>query len=177
MRVFWEKGYEGTSLSDLTRAMGINRPSLYATFGNKEQLFRKVMTCYANGPALYRLEALKEPTARQVAERLLYGTADALGDPRCPKGCLIVQGALACGDEAGPIRDELTARRKSLQVALRQRFNRALRKGELPLKSNPADLARYVTTVCEGMAIQASVGASRADLRRVAELALRMWPA
>lgn len=82
MRVFWEKGYEGTSLSDLTEAMGINRPSLYAAFGNKEELFLKVMGCYAKGPASYRQEVLKEATVRKVVECLLYRTADALGDVR-----------------------------------------------------------------------------------------------
>src|SRR5438093_7941762 len=96
LQLFWQKGYEGTSLSDLTEAMGINRPSLYAAFGNKEALFRKALDRYAHGPASYVREALNEPTARAVVERLLRATADALRDPRTPPGCLAVQGALAC---------------------------------------------------------------------------------
>src|SRR4051812_21366670 len=111
LELFWRKGYEGTSLPDLTGAMGINRPSLYAAFGNKEQLFRKALDRYAEGPAAYVREALDEPTARAVAERLLGGTADLLTDPRHPGGCLTVQGALACGEAAESVRRELAARR------------------------------------------------------------------
>src|SRR2546425_106227 len=96
LRVFWQKGYEGTSLSDLTRAMDINRPSLYAAFGNKAALFRKVLDRYAEGPASYVREALNEPTARAVVERLLRGAARLQTDPRNPRGCLIVQGELSC---------------------------------------------------------------------------------
>src|SRR5260370_23346247 len=93
LRMFWEKGYEGTSLADLTEAMGINRPSLYAAFGNKEALFRKALDRYTSGPAAYVSEALDKPTARGVVERLLGGAADLLTNPRNPRGCLMVHGA------------------------------------------------------------------------------------
>src|SRR5437879_799586 len=96
LHVFWEKGYEGASLSDLTKAMGINRPSLYAAFGDKEALFRKVLDRYAEGPASYVRQAINEPTARAVVEQLLRGAADSLTKPRNPHGCLYVQGALTC---------------------------------------------------------------------------------
>src|SRR5271165_4690093 len=98
LEVFWARGYEGATLPDLTSAMGINRPSLYAAFGNKEELFRKVLDRYAKGPACYLREALEEPRARGVAERLLNGTIDAVTDRKNPRGCLMVQGALACGE-------------------------------------------------------------------------------
>src|SRR5215470_17396797 len=91
LRLFWTKGYEGTTLSDLTRAMGINRPSLYAAFGSKEELFRKALDRYAEGPAAFMREALDEPTARAVAERLLGGATDRATDRRNPRGCLMVQ--------------------------------------------------------------------------------------
>src|ERR1700691_2548703 len=97
MREFWRKGFEGASLADLTKAMGINRPSLYAAFGDKEALFRKVLDRYADGPARYVREALQEPTARAVMERLLRGAAEISADRHSPRGCLMVQGALACG--------------------------------------------------------------------------------
>ena len=97
LRVFWEKGYEGASLTDLTEAMGINRPSLYSAFGNKESLFRKVLERYASGPASYVEAALAEPTARAVAVRLLEGSRELLGCSENPRGCLITQSALACG--------------------------------------------------------------------------------
>jgi AcrR family transcriptional regulator len=176
LAVFWRKGYEGTSLTDLTRAMGINRPSLYAAFGSKEGLFRKVLERYAEGPAAYVQEALDEPTARAVARRLLGGAADRLTDPRHPRGCLMVQGALACGEAAESVRRELVSHRAASEDAVRRRFERARADGDLPADTDPADLARYVVTVLRGMAVQAAGGASRKELRRVVELALRAWP-
>jgi AcrR family transcriptional regulator len=176
LKVFWRKGYEGTSLPDLTRAMGINRPSLYAAFGNKEALFRKVLDRYAEGPAAYVREALNEPTARAVAERLLGGSIELLTGPRSPRGCLLVHGALACGEAAESIRRELAARRATGETAIRQRFERALAEGDLPSDVCPADLARYVVTVLRGMAVEAAGGATADELRRVVEMALRAWP-
>jgi len=174
--VFWEKGYEGTSLPDLTEAMGINRPSLYAAFGNKETLFRKALQRYAEGPTAYVREALQEPTARGVVERLFDGTIDLLTAPGNPGGCLIVQGALACGDAATPVREALSAQRQKYQSVVRQRLQRAKAEGDLPKNAEPAALARYVTVVVHGMAVQAAGGATRKQLRGVAELAMRAWP-
>jgi AcrR family transcriptional regulator len=176
LQVFWHKGYEGTSLSDLTRAMGINRPSLYAAFGDKEALFRKVLDRYVEGPSAYVREALEEPTARGVVERLLLGTAELLTDPRQPRGCLLVQGALACREAADSIRQELNSRRAAGEAAIRERLERARLVGDLPPDSDPADLARYVATVIQGMSIQAAGGASRDELQRVIQTALRAWP-
>ncbi|HEY2585218.1 MAG TPA: TetR/AcrR family transcriptional regulator [Tepidisphaeraceae bacterium] len=176
LTVFWRKGYEGASLPDLTRAMGINRPSLYAAFGNKEQLFRKAMDRYAQGPAAYALCALEAPTARAVFERLLCGGIDMLTNPRNPRGCLAVQGALACGDAADNVRKELIARRASLVTALQDRFERARSEGDLPPDSDPAVLARYAATVLHGLSIQATSGATRQEMQRIVEMALRAWP-
>jgi AcrR family transcriptional regulator len=176
LSVFWRKGYEGASLPELTKAMGINRPSLYAAFGNKEALFRKALDRYAEGPGAYVREALNELSARAVAEHLLYGAVDLLTNPRNPRGCLMVQGALACGDAAESIRRELCSRRAAGEVALCKRFKQALADGDLHADSDPADLARYVVTVIRGMAVQAAGGAKRKGLWRVAEIALRAWP-
>jgi AcrR family transcriptional regulator len=176
LTVFWRKGYEGASLPDLTRAMGINRPSLYAAFGNKEELFRKAMDRYAQGPAAYARQALDAPTARAVFERLLCGGIAMLTHPRNPRGCLAVHGALACGDAAESIRKELIARRATLIDGLRDRFERATSEGDLPPDVDPAVLARYAATVLHGLSIQATSGATREELQRVAEMALRAWP-
>jgi AcrR family transcriptional regulator len=176
LQVFWRKGYEGASLPELTRAMGINRPSLYAAFGNKEALFRRVLDRYAAGPAGYFGEALDEPTARAVAERLLGGAADLLTGRRGPRGCLLVHGALACSEAAESVRRELAARRAAGEAAIRRRFERARAEGDLPPDVCPADLAGYVVTVLRGMAVQAAGGAGREVLRRVAQMALRAWP-
>jgi len=176
LRVFWQKGYEGTALSDLTAAMGINRPSIYATFGNKEALFRKALDRYSERKTNYTAEALKEPTARAVAERLLVGAADLLSCPGNPKGCLMVQGALACGEEADPIRKELISRRATGEAALQERFERAKLEGDLPAGADAGDLARYVMAVMHGMSVQSAGRASRANLQTVIDLSLRGWP-
>jgi AcrR family transcriptional regulator len=174
MHVFWSKGYDGASLSSLTRAMRINRPSLYAAFGNKEELFRKVLDRYMDGPVGYFGKALAAPKARDVVEKIFLGTARMADDPKIPAGCLMVQGALACGDAS--VRNEVAARRTAVEAVLRRRFQRAKREGDLPKKADPAELAHYVMTVVRGMAVQSAGGASRDQLRRVAQIALRAWP-
>ena len=176
LQVFWRKGYEGASLADLTKAVGVNRPSLYAAFGDKEALFRKALDRYLDGPAAYTQEALKEPTARAVVERLLRGATDLNTAPRNPEGCLMVQGALACSEAADSIRQELTACRAAGEAAIRRRLQRAKSDGDLPADVNPADLARYIATVLYGIAVQTAGGASRDELRRVVEMALRSFP-
>lgn len=176
MKVFWRKGYEGASLGDLTKAMGINRPSLYAAFGYKEALFRKVLDRYTEGPAAYVREALNLTTARAAVEGLMKGTADMASGSKNPRGCLFVQGALACGDGAKAIRDDLILRRNAGEKAVRQRLERAQTEGDLPPDASPADLARYVVTVIQGIAVQAAGGATRNELRRVIQTALRAWP-
>jgi len=176
MYVFWRKGFEGTSLSDLTTAMGINRPSLYAAFGDKQALFRKVLSRYNSGPAAYVHEALKEPSARAVAEKLLAGAVELISSPCNPQGCLFVQGALSCADPEHPLRRELISLRAATEAAVRRRLTRAKAAGDLPRSSNPAELARYLTTVASGMAVQAASGATRSDLRQVEKAALRAWP-
>src|SRR5947208_7351801 len=174
MHVFWAKGYEGASLSDLTRAMRINRPSLYAAFGNKQQLFGKVLDRYVNGPLAYFGKALAAPKARDAVKEIFFGTARMADDPRIPTGCLMVQGALACGDTS--VRKEVAERRAAAEVALRRRLQRAKREGDLPQSANPAELARYVMTVLQGMAVQGADGARSGQLRRAAQVALRAWP-
>jgi len=174
LKVFWRKGYEGATLPDLTRAMGINRPSLYAAFGNKEALFRRAIDRYVEGPASHVLEALLEPTARAVVRRLWSGGIElTTGSPR---GCFLVQSALACGDDADRVRREVSKRRTRLEVSLRERFERAVSEGDLPSSADPADLARYAATVAHGIAVQAVGGATHDELQRVAEMALSAWP-
>src|SRR5882724_11025454 len=163
LQVFWRKGYEGASMADLTETMGITKPSLYSAFGNKEELFRKALDRYVDGPGGYVQVALAKPTARAVLEHLLYGAADAVTDPDHPPGCLAVQGALSCGDAAESIKQELMSRR-------------AIAEDDLPAGSDAADLARYISAILQGMAVQAAGGTSREQLRKIAEMALRTWP-
>jgi AcrR family transcriptional regulator len=176
MRVFWQQGYEGASLTDLTDAMGITRTSMYAAFGNKEDLFRKALERYTEGPASYGDRALREPTARQVAVAFLNGSVRATTRPGCPAGCLGVQGSLAAGASGSHARDTLAAWRDEHTSLLRDRFRRAVDEGDLPAGSDPELLARYLMTVANGIAVQAAGGAPREDLQRVADMALRSWP-
>ncbi|KOU05051.1 TetR family transcriptional regulator [Streptomyces sp. NRRL F-5755] len=176
MRVFWERGYEGASLTDLTSAMGITRTSMYAAFGNKEDLFHKALERYAEGPASYGARALREPTARQVATAFLNGSVRATTRPGCPAGCFGVQASLAAGDTARTARDALAAWRNEGTDQLRERFRRAVDEGDLPPDSDPGVLARYIMTVANGLAVQAASGVTREELQQVADAALRNWP-
>lgn len=177
MRLFWSKGYLGTSLSDLTGAMGISRPSLYAAFGNKESLFRRAVERYFHGPAAYLQDALKEPTARKVVERLLQGVVDLVTDPGLPGTCLWVHGALSCGGTSDPLQEEFVKQRAQGHADLRARLKRAIAEGDLPAGSDADALARFVQTVNFGLSVQAATGASRKELLRVVVAALQAWPA
>jgi AcrR family transcriptional regulator len=177
LQVFWRKGYEGTSLPDLTEAMGINRPSLYAAFGNKEALFRKALDRYAEGPGSCIAEALAAPSAREAIEKLLLKTVESLTDPNTPRGCLLVQGALSCGDQAAEIRQELACRRAAGEAQVRCRLERAHREGDLPPDSDPAALARFFATLTQGFSVQAAGGATREELEAAVRIAMNAWPA
>ena len=176
VHVFWEKGYEGTSIADLAAAMGINPPSLYAAFGNKEALFKKVLERYEAKRDAFFAEAFAAATAREAMARLLDGTVELLSDKRTPQGCLMVQGALCGGEACEGVKQDLASRRLAGEVLIRERLKRAKREDDLPAEADPAALASYVATVMQGMAVQASGGATAKQLREVARQALRAWP-
>lgn len=175
VRMFWERGYEGASLADLTAAMGITKPSFYAAFGNKEQLFRRALDRYTEGPASYATRALEEPTARGVVAAFLDGAVRATTPPAGPAGCLGVQGALASSSGGRAAHDVLARWRNDAGDRLEHRFRRALDEGDLPAEVDPRGLARYVMTVGFGIAVQAASGASREDLQTIADVALQSW--
>jgi AcrR family transcriptional regulator len=176
VHLFWRNGFLGTSLSDLTEAMGISRPSLYAAFGNKEALFRQAMDRYFQGPAAYLQESLKEPTAREVAERLLRGVVDLVCDSRTPQTCLWVHSVLSCGDLSDPFQKEFNKQRVDGHAALRDRFKRAVAEGDLPASTDTDALAQFVQTVNFGLSVQAVTGANRKELLAVVASALKAWP-
>lgn len=175
MTLFWRKGYEGASLTDLTEAMGINRPSLYSAFGNKEELFKKAFQRYVAQTGCMVAAAQGAQTAREAVETLLMNAAKNLADPEHP-GCLMVVGALACSDESAKIRDELCQARNAGQEAWADRFRLAVAEGELPPEPTPEELARYVMTVMNGMTVQARSGATTEELQQVVRLAMMAWP-
>jgi len=176
MRVFWEKGYEGTSLDDLTGAMKINRSSLYSTFGDKEALFRRVIRQYRAGPLSFMSEALNLKTAREVVEALLRMSAKFLGNPGHPPGCLSIQGGLACGSGNEEVKQAMIDSRKAGLTQLQKRLQRARAEGDLKKGIDPKDLARLIVIVMNGLGIQAVNGATSAEMNRAVDLALQSLP-
>jgi len=173
MRVFWEKSYEGATIADLTKAMGINRSSIYAAFSDKESVFYRAMERYREQRMTYIRQALAQPSLREVVAELIHGTAEFLSTPGNPRGCLSIQGALACGTEAEPVKQAIIDWRKDGEAALKKRLQQAQSEGELPAEIQPADFARYLSSIMAGFGVQAANGATRAELRRVAEISLR----
>ncbi|SCB29210.1 transcriptional regulator, TetR family [Bradyrhizobium yuanmingense] len=173
MEVFWRHGYEGATIAQLTEAMGINPPSLYACFGNKEGLLKAALDRYTTLRNIWMDEVVAAPTARAVAERMLMGIADKQTDPANPPGCLLVQGGIACGTGSENVPFELAARRAQNEDQLRDRFVRAKAEGDLKESVDPAALARYVSAVAVGMGVMASSGANREALRQVADVAVQ----
>ncbi|GIF21765.1 AcrR family transcriptional regulator [Actinoplanes tereljensis] len=169
VEVFWRLGYDGASLSDLTDAMGINRPSLYAAYGNKEELFHRAVARYAEADMAYAREALAEPTAYTVIEKFLRSNADALTRTDRPAGCLSIQGGLAGGTAA----EFLAASRLAGEAALADRLAQA---PDLPAGTDPVALARYVMVVSEGNAVHAAAGVDRASLHATVDIALQAIP-
>jgi AcrR family transcriptional regulator len=175
MRLFWLKGYLGTSVSDLTEALGISRASLYAAFGSKDELFLAALGRYGSGPSAFAGTAVDEPTAYGVVEAILRGVVEMTSSPLNPSGCLWVRGLLSSGNDDA-MKDELVARRRPDEAALAKRFKRAIAEGDLPADRDPVALTQYVTTVNFGLAVQAVKGASRAELSGVVDAVLRSWP-
>lgn len=173
MRVFWEKGYEGATLNDLTDAMRINRSSMWAAFGNKEKLFKAAFERYTNTYQVFMREALAKPSIRQMIETSLRGTVDFLSTPGNPKGCLSIQGALAVGDDADPIKQWLIQGRKLGESSARQRLEQAKKAGELGSDVDPGALTSYLAVLLQGLCVQAASGATKAEMTKVVDTALR----
>lgn len=176
LRVFWSKGYEGASLTDLTEAMGITRPSLYAAFGNKEALFRRALDLYEREKQAYVSAALEEPTARAVAERFLEGTLATCAGECEPHGCLGVISSTACGADAECIRNEVLERGRKAQALLIARMQRAVEEGDFHIPIDAEAITKYLYAVLQGLAVQAGSGATREDLERVVAATLAIWP-
>ncbi|WP_055589693.1 TetR/AcrR family transcriptional regulator [Peterkaempfera griseoplana] len=173
IHVFWEHGYEGTSLSDLTAAMGINKPSLYIAFGSKEELFKRALVRYKDTYVAYAAGTLEEPTAYAVIESYLRTAVDALTGSGHPPGCLSIQGGLSCAPSNSGISEFLAAYRAVFEGELAQRLARAEKEGDLVGGTDTAALARFVVTLGQGLAVHAAAGAGREDLQAAVEVGLR----
>jgi len=177
MHVFWQHGYEAASVSELTAAMGITAPSLYAAFGDKEHLFLEAIERYATGPGSGHPRALEEePTAYLAIKRCLEEAADELTCHSHPKGCMVVQAATNCSKASAHIQAALAKRRAASDAGMRCRIEHGIRNGELPADVDALALANFYTTVLRGMAMLATDGASRDSLLATAAVALKAWP-
>lgn len=174
--VFWRKGYEGATYTDLTEATGVERPALYSAFGNKESLFLQAIDRYYARYLDFVPVSLEQPTSREVASYILTHAVEL--NTRYPDrtGCLGIHGALAGSDGAEPIRRALIEARADGEEALRQRFERARAEGDLPETADSATLAAYVLAMLHGIAVQAKAGFSREKLDKIVEQALSTWP-
>jgi AcrR family transcriptional regulator len=176
MELFWEHGYEGTSIKDLTEAMGIKPPSLYAAFESKEALFREAVTLYLSTVSPEIWSAIAEArTAHEAIERFLNATAEAYASPDQPSGCLIVLSALPANDSNAAVCGVLREQRARDVDTLRARLERAVEEGELPPGFDCHSVASFYATVQHGMSIQAQDGASLQTLLAVAECAMAAW--
>jgi len=173
MLLFWKRGYEGTSMADLTEAMGLNPSSIYAAFGDKHALFSLAVKRYMETRAQYATKALEEPTLKRVIRALFVNTIAFLTAPGHPPTCMTLAGAVGCSVEAAPARDIMTEIRKENEVAMRERFIKARKNGEFPKDVNVDDYTRYLSAIIAGLSIQAANGSTKAELRRTAQMALQ----
>ncbi|AKF85551.1 hypothetical protein MFUL124B02_13485 [Myxococcus fulvus 124B02] len=177
MRVFWARGYEGTSIQDLVEAMGVNKPSLYAIFGCKEALFREAVELFDKTEGQPVSRGLEEaPTARAAVEDMLRANARSYTASDKPRGCMIVLSSLLGAPENEPVRAFLAKNRRSGERALERRLQRGVEKGELPAGTPVEKLAAFYTAVLEGLSIQARDGASVAKLNAIIDTAMLAWP-
>jgi AcrR family transcriptional regulator len=173
MLLFWERGYEGTSMADLTQAMGLNPSSIYAAFGDKHALFQLTVKRYMEIRAQYAVKALEEPTLERFIRALFDNTVAFLTTPGHPPICMTLTGATGCSVDAKPARDLMTEIRKQNQVALRKRLLKARKSGEFSKGINLDDYTRYLSSIIAGLSIQAANGSTKQELKRTAKMALR----
>lgn len=173
MRIFWERGFEGTSMSDLSQAMGIHPSSIYAAFGDKQALFALAAKRYVDAPAQYMVKALEQPTLRGFILAAFDNTVEFLGSKEHPSSCFTLTGAISCGVDTEPAKILMREMRLENEAAIKSRLLKARKAGEFPKAENVDDYTRYLSSLLSGLAIQAANGSTRAELKRTAEVALR----
>lgn len=176
MQVFWQKGYEATSISDLTEAMGINPPSLYAAFGDKERLFLETVEHYSQSRG-ESCPYCNEPTARAAVERLLTYMAQELTDESChPRGCMMMMAAATSSNASASLQKVLADKRTGSRDRLRARIKRGIQDGDVPAGTDALALADFYSTIMTGMSLQARDGATRKSLLATVERAMQLFP-
>lgn len=176
LKLFWAHGYEGVSVAFLAQSIGVNVPSLYSAFGNKEALFLEAVKRYSEVNGGFYHVALKKKTAREVAQYILDHEVKLVTMPDAPDGCLMIQGALVTSPESEAIRQMMAGMRRTAEKWMEDRFRQAKKEGDLPADADPAALACYLMALNSGIAVQAKSGASRRELKKVVAVAMRNWP-
>lgn len=177
MLLFWQHGYEATSLNDLTAALNVTPSSIYTAFGDKKRLFLEAVQCYVSGPVNAASIIQGATTAQEAALGLLRTAAIGFTGESTPRGCLLASAAISCSASAQDVKDTLTDLRKSIETSLRDKIKRSVRDGILPPRTDAAVLAAHTMAVIQGMSTLARDGATRASLLKVAEIAMQCWPA
>lgn len=178
MTVFWEHGYDTSSIAALTAAMGINPSSMYAAFGDKRQLFGEALDLYLQTCGSFAAAAIREePTAYRATKRLLKEAAIAYTGQGHPPGCLLITAATNCSPESADVRARVRALRAAGTEAIERKIAADVLAGEMPAEADPHALAVFVAATLQGMCAQARDGATRADLDQIAATALGAWPA
>ncbi len=176
LKLFWTHGYEGTSVALLAKRIGVNVPSLYSAFGNKEALFLEAVKFYSEENGGFYHEAFRKKTAREVAKYILEHEVKLVTMPDAPEGCLMIQGALVTSPESDNIRQMMTDMRRTAETWMEQRFQQAKDEGDLPKDANPAALACYIMALNSGIAVQAKSGVSKKELQNIVAIAMKNWP-
>lgn len=177
LSVFWARGFDGASVAELEAATGLSRSSLYASFGDKQALFQQAADYYVHHTAAFVAEALAEPNLREAVHNFLFGTARFLTDGSHPAGCFLILGALVCGPQSEAAKADLAGRRQALENALVQRLQAGQDEGSLRTDVDVPNLAKYLATLHQGMAVQAATGASQAALLETARFGLEVLEA
>lgn len=176
MLLFWAHGYEGTSLNDLTAAMGVTPPSIYNVFGDKKALFREAVKLYLSGPQSVEELIKGAKTARDAADGLMRSAAIGFTGKSTPSGCLLATSAISCSDTAADLQAELAGIRSGIETCLRARIQAAVKAGEVPNSMDPRALAGFAMAIIQGMSTLARDGASQKQLLSIVDLAMTIWP-
>ena len=176
MLLFWEHGYEATSLNDLTAALNVTPSSIYTAFGDKKGLFLSAVQRYVSGPPSAESIIQVAATAQEAAFGLLRAAAIGFTGESTPRGCLLASSAISCSAMAEDVKDALTDLRKAIEAKLRDKIRRCIKDGSLPEGIDPATLAAHTTAVIQGMSTLARDGATRVSLLKVADVAMHCWP-
>lgn len=177
MLTFWRHGYETTSISDLTAAMGVTAPSIYTAYGDKKQLFLEAVRLYTGSPEDLERSLFEASTSREAAHKMLTASARAFTDEKTPRGCLLASATASGSKGSTDVQAVVADVRRDIQARLSKRIRQDIADGILPTTTDAVSLAAMVISIIQGMSVLARDGADRSLLVALAETAMQAWPA